>query len=63
MYKPLLTNPVTGKVINSSNIKLISIIVNDFFPKINKPKKVIRKPKNIIQNNITDDEYFFLNRN
>jgi hypothetical protein len=59
MFKNLLTNPITGKIIKpSSNINLISIIVNDFCPKLDKPKKVIKIPNVNIEDNITDDEYF-----
>ena len=59
MFKNLLTNPITGKIIKpSSNINLISIMKNDFCPKLSKPRKVIKLPKVNIENNITDDEYF-----
>ena len=59
MFKNLLTNPITGKIIKpSSNINLMSIIINDFWPKIDKHKKVIKIPKVNIEDNITDDEYF-----
>ena len=60
MFKKLLTNPVTGKIIQKTNTESLSIIINDFYPKLKKPRKVIKKPKMIIEN-ITDDEYFFLN--
>ena len=60
MFKNLLTNPITGKIIQKTNTETLSIIINDFWPKLDKTKKVIKKPKIIIENNITDDEYFFL---
>jgi hypothetical protein len=58
MFKNLLTNPITGKIIQKTNTETISIIINDFWPKIDKPKKVIKIPKVNIADNITDDEYF-----
>ena len=58
MFKSLITNPITGKIIKPSNINLISMILNDFNPKLNKPRKAIKIPKINIEDNITDDEYF-----
>jgi hypothetical protein len=59
MFKNLLTNPITGKILKpSSNINLITMIVNDFCPKLDEPKKLIKIPNVNIEDNITDDEYF-----
>ena len=58
MYKNLLTNPITGKIIQKTNITPISMITHNFFSKPIITKKVIKKPKVKMGLNITDDEYF-----
>ena len=55
MYKNLLTNPITGKIIQKTNITPISIITHNFFSKPINTKKVIKKPK------VKIVLYFFLN--
>jgi len=58
MYKSFLTNPISGKIIEKTNIKMISLITQNYFFKLdlNKHKKrpILFKRKA----NITDEEYF-----
>ena len=58
MYKNLLTNPITGKIIQKTKLTQISMITHNFFSKPINTKKVVKKPKVKMELNITDNEYF-----
>lgn len=58
MYKNLLTNPITGKIIQKTKLTHISMITHNFNLKPDKTKMAQKKPKVKMGLNITDDEYF-----
>ena len=58
MYKNLITNPITGKIIQKTKLTHISMITHNFFSKPDKTQIAQKKPKVKIGLNITDDEYF-----
>jgi hypothetical protein len=62
MNKKILSNPITGKIIFKTNMKNISLVIDNFFPKIIKNTRTtqseIFKKISKTYENITDEEYF-----
>jgi hypothetical protein len=66
MNRNLLTNPISGKLIQKTSLVNTSSIINNFFFISKQKKTKITKKKIIIKPNITDKEYiqkYFLSNN
>ena len=64
MNRNLLTNPISGKLIQKTSLVNTSSIINNFFSISKQKKTKITRKKIIIKPNITDKEYiqkYFLN--